>query len=186
MKRLMISLMLALGIGSVATSLSSHHGQILDWDQLNLTTQQGQQVESIRNNYRDEFQILRKFALDKLEKKQRMLDLRQKMIADIQQVLSPEQNEQANTMMIKQLEKRINKRLDLLALKLELSSEQQAKVQSLLTTNLVRDKDELYVGRHIKMNQRQYMFDRVDEYMPNILSSVQLEQWQALKNKQAS
>ena len=44
MKQLMIALMLSIGIGSVAMSLGGDHGQRLDWDQLNLSSNQIKRV----------------------------------------------------------------------------------------------------------------------------------------------
>jgi hypothetical protein len=183
MKRLMVAVMLSIGIGSVAMSLGENHGQQLDWQQLNLTEQQSQQVHTIRSTYHDDFQSLRKYDIDKSEKKHLMLVLRDKMIANMQQVLSAEQRQQASVMMVEQAEKRINKRLDRLAGKLALTSTQQLTMRTLVNTNLVAYQKEFLGGRAIGINNQQSMFDRVDQILPNILSSDQLQQWQKIKYK---
>ena len=64
MKRLLTMLMLAIGIGTVALSVTGKHGQGIDWQQLNLTAQQDSQVEVINKEYQDSFQLLRKQELD--------------------------------------------------------------------------------------------------------------------------
>ncbi|MFQ3170162.1 MAG: hypothetical protein ACI9DG_000173 [Oleispira sp.] len=183
MKRLMIALMLSIGIGSVAMSVGGDHGQRLDWDQLNLTDQQTQQVQTIRNTHRDDFQRLRQQEIDKLDKKRQMLSLRDTMLANIQQVLSAEQKQQAKAMMAEQTEKRINKRLDRLARNLALTSKQQHAMRSLVSTNLVQYPKAFWAENLSGTNNRQSMFDQVDELMPNILSSLQLVQWQKIKDK---
>jgi hypothetical protein len=183
MKRLMVAAMLSIGISSVVMSLGGNHGQQLDWQQLNLSAQQAQQVKTIRSSYRDDFQDLRKYNIGKSEKKHLMLVLRDKMIVNLQQVLSAEQREQAGAMMAEQAEKRINKRLDRLAGKLALTSKQQNAMRSLVNTNLVAYQKEFFGGSAIGINHQQSMFDQVDQIMPNILSSDQLQQWQKIKYK---
>lgn len=183
MKQLMIALMLAIGIGSVGMSLVGDHGQRLDWDQLNLSDQQAQQVKSIRRTYRDDFQRLRKHELDKSERQRQLLLLRDNMIAKMTQVLSADQRQQAGEMMIEQAEKRINKRLDRLADKLALTSQQQDAVRTLVSTNLVESPASLMAASSLEMHHRQSVFEQVDQFMPNILSSMQLAQWQKIKDK---
>ncbi len=181
MKSLMIVFMLSIGISSVVMSLSGDHGQQLDWDQLNLSTVQDQQIKLIRNTYRDDFQRLRKFEIAKPDKKQQMLNLRQKMIADMQQVLSTRQKQQASAMMIAQMEKRINKRLDRLADKLAMTTKQQNVIRLLVNANLDKYKDKTLLGSTTEIDQHQYMIEQVKQFMPDILSSDQLAQWQKIK-----
>jgi arginine utilization protein RocB len=183
MKRLMIALMLSIGIVSVAMSVGGDHGQRLDWDQLNLTEQQTQQVQTIRKTYRDDFQRLRQQEIDKLDKKRQLLSLRDIMVANIQQVLSAEQRQQARAMMAEQAEKRINKRLDRLARNLALTSKQQHAMRILVSANLVQNPKAFLAVNLSGINNRQSMFDQVDKFMPNILSSLQLKQWQKIKDK---
>jgi Spy/CpxP family protein refolding chaperone len=183
MTRLIISLMLTLGISSVAMALSGHHGNHLDWDQLNLTETQQKRIQTLRKDYREQFQSLRKQDTDKVEKKQKMLVLRNKMIAETQQVLTPEQRQEASSMMLEKMEKRISKRLSRLASKLALTSEQQASIQVLLSAKLAEIKDPLLAGSIPTFYDRQRMFDQLDKAMPSILSSDQLAQWQQIKQK---
>jgi hypothetical protein len=183
MKQLMIALMLAIGISSVAMSLFGNHGQRLDWDQLNLSDQQTQEVQAIRKTYRDEFQRLRKHDIDTLAKKNQLLELRDTMVASMSQVLSVEQRQQAGEMMIEQAEKRINKRLDRLADKLALTAQQQNAMRAVVSTNLVESPAAFLTSRISNIKQSQYVFDQVNEFMPNILSSRQLLKWQKIKGK---
>jgi hypothetical protein len=112
-----------------------------------------------------------------------MLELRKKMIAEMQQVLSSEQKQQASSMMVEQMEKRINKRLNRLTSKLALTSDQQASIQALLTAKLAEIKEQLLVGNIPGFHDRQQMFNQLDQVMPNMLSSDQLAQWQKIKDK---
>ena len=182
MKQLMIAFMLSIGISSVVMSFGDH-GQQLDWDQLNLSALQEQQVKAIRSTYRDDFQRLRKYEIDKSDKKNQMLKLRQKMVADLQALLSVDQQQQASAMMITQMEKRINKRLDRLADKLAMTTDQQETVRLLVSANLKEYQNEVLLGSTFEINQRQYMHEQVDQLMPNILSSDQLAQWQKIQDK---
>lgn len=129
MKQLMIALMLSIGIGSVAMSVGGEHGQRLDWDQLNLSDWQTLKVQTIRKTYREDFQRLRKYEIEALDKKRQMLILRDVMVAHVEQVLSAQQSAQANVMIVEQAEKRINKRLNLLAGKFDLTSKQQVTMR---------------------------------------------------------
>jgi hypothetical protein len=183
MKQLMIAMMLSIGIGSVAMSVGGEHGQRLDWDQLDLTDRQAVQVQAIRKSYREDFQRIRKYEIEVLDKKRQMLVLRDAMIANVEQVLSTQQRAQAGMMIVEQAEKRISQRLKLLAGKLDLTSKQQITVRSLVSTNLVDNpKRDLAVSMTL-INHSQYMIDQIDQFMPNILSSVQLVEWQKIKNK---
>lgn len=183
MKRVMIALMLAIGIGSVAMSLFGNHGQRLDWEQLNLSDQQAEEVQAIRKTYRDEFQRLRKYDINKVEKKNQLFALRDNMIASMTQVLSVEQRQQAGTMMIEQAEKHINKRLDRLADKLALTAQQQDAMRAVVSTNLVESPVAFLTRSISDTKHRQYVLDQVDQFMPNILSSRQLLEWQKIKDK---
>ena len=143
MKKLMIALMLSIGIGSVAMAMNGQHGQRLDWDKLNLTANQEEQVQTIRKTYRNEFQSLRKYGIEKAEMKQQMLVLRTNLITSIQNVLTDEQKQQASAQVIEQLEKRMIKRLHLLSGKLALTSDQKQSVEVVLASKLVALKGQL-------------------------------------------
>jgi Spy/CpxP family protein refolding chaperone len=107
MKQFMIAVMLSIGIGSVAMSVGGEHGQRFDWDQLDLTDRQAIQVQAILKTYREDFQRIRKYEIDALDKKRQMLVLRDAMVANVEQVLSAQQRVQANIMIVEQAEKRI-------------------------------------------------------------------------------
>jgi hypothetical protein len=183
MKQLMIAVMLSIGIGSVAMSVGGDHGQHLDWDQLDLTDRQVLEVQAIRKTYREDFQRIRKYEIEALDKKRQMLVLRDAMVAHVEQVLSAQQRAQAGIMIVEQAEKRINQRLNLLAGKLGLTSKQQVTMRSLMGTSLVQNPKRDAVGSLTLINNRQYMIDQIDQFMPNILSSGQLVEWQKIKNK---
>jgi hypothetical protein len=190
MKQLMIAVMLSIGIGSVAMSVGGEHGQRLDWDQLDFSDGQALQVQAIRKTYREDFQRIRKYEIEALDKKRQLLVLRDVMIANVEQVLSTQQKAQAGIMIVEQAEKRISQRLKLLAGKLDLTTKQQVTMRSLVSTNLVQNpKREVVVDltliKHSQymINHSQYMIDQIDQFMPNLLSSVQLVEWQKIKNK---
>jgi hypothetical protein len=183
MKQLMIAVMLSIGIGSVAMSVGGEHGQRLDWDQLNLTDQQALQVQAIRKTYQEDFQRVRKYEIEVLDKKRQMLVLRDVMVANVEQILSAPQRAQAGIMIVEQAERRISKRLNLLAGKLDLTSKQQVTMRSLVSTNLVHNPKRDLAGSMTLINHSQYMIDEIDRFMPNILSTAQLVEWQKIKNK---
>jgi hypothetical protein len=183
MKQLMIAVMLSIGIGSVAMSVGGEHGQRLDWDQLNLTDHQALQVQVIRKTYREDFQRVRKYEIEVLDKKRQMLVLRDVMVANVEQILSAQQKAQAGVMIVEQAERRISKRLNLLAGKLDLTSKQQVTMRSLVSTNLVQNPKRDLAESITLINHSQYMIDEIDRFMPNILSTAQLVEWQKIKNK---
>lgn len=183
MKRLMITLMLFIGISSVVMAVGGEHGQQVNWDELNLTTQQENEINSIRKEYRDQFQELRKHAIDKNQKKQEMLLLRQTMLAGFERILSEEQNQQMNKMMLDQQKKRVDKRLGYLAGKLALTPEQKQSIHSLVSNNLVDNTSEFLIDDLAKIKKKQQILKQMDQVMTDILSRQQLEKWQKIKGQ---
>lgn len=183
MKRLMITLMLFIGISSVVMAVSGEHGQQVNWDELNLTTQQANEINFIRKEYRDQFQELRKHAIDKNQKKQEMLLLRQTMLAGFERILSEEQNQQMNKMMLDQQKKRVDKRLGYLAGKLALTPEQKQSIHSLVSNNLADNASEFLIDDVAKIKKKQQILKQMDQVMTDILSRQQLEKWQKIKGQ---
>jgi hypothetical protein len=66
---------------------------------------------------------------------------------------------------------------------LDLTSKQQVTMRSLVSTNLVQNPTRDLAEGMTLINHRQYMIDQIDQFMPNLLSSVQLVEWQKIKNK---
>ena len=183
MKRLMITLMLFIGISSVVMAVGGEHGQQVNWDELNLTKQQANEINSIRKEYRDQFQELRKHAIDKNQKKQEMLLLRQTMLAGFERILSEKQNQKMNKMMLDQQKKRVDKRLGYLAGKLALTPQQKQSIHSLVSNNLADNKSEFLIDDLAKIKKKQQILKQMDQVMTDILSRQQLEKWQKIKGQ---
>lgn len=183
MKRLMITLMLFIGISSVVMAVGGEHGQQVNWDELNLTKQQANEINSIRKEYRDQFQELRKHAIDKNQKKQEMLLLRQTMLAGFERILSEKQNQKMNKMMLDQQKKRVDKRLGYLAGKLALTPQQKQSIHSLVSNNLADNTSEFLIDDLAKIKKKQQILKQMDQVMTDILSRQQLEKWQKIKGQ---
>lgn len=185
MKRLTIAIMLSIGISSVAIAMGGKHGQRFDWEELDLTDKQEEQIKVIKEGYREQFHSLRKSEGDTATKKQDMYQLRQDMIAEVRLVLTPEQQLEASTLIIEKMEKRIAKRMNRLHKKLDLTPEQKESLQQVLSVRLAEVKERLKAGDVPEFSDKQKMFQQLDQVMPTILSTEQLEQWQKVKEKRA-
>lgn len=185
MKRLTIAIMLSIGISSVAIAMGGKHGQRFDWEELDLTDKQEEQIKEIKEGYRKQFHSLRKSEGDTATKKQNMYQLRQDMIAEVRLVLTPEQQLEASTLIIEKMEKRIAKRMNRLHKKLDLTPEQKESLQQVLSVRLAEVKERLKAGDVPEFSDKQKMFQQLDQVMPTILSTEQLEQWQKVKEKRA-
>jgi len=183
MKNIIITLMLAIGITSVVMATQGQHGQIVDWEQLNLSENQQELVETIRDDYNDQFQSIRKYPFSKTEKQQQYRVLRQDMWVKLQTVLTEDQQFQASSLLIEKMEKRVHQRLDRLTSKLSLTPKQNAGLQQVLVDNLDPIKDQLMEWNFPNSDDRQQLFDQLDQMMPALLSSDQLAQWQLIKQK---
>lgn len=185
MKRITIVVMLSIGISSVALAMGGKHGQRFDWKELDLTDKQEEQIKVIKESYRDQFHSLRKSNGDTAAKSQGMYQLRQDMITEVRLILTPEQQLEASTLIIEKMEKRIAKRMKRLNKKLDLTPEQTESLQQVLTVRLAEVKEQLKSGNVPQFSNKQKMFQQLDQIMPTILSTEQLEQWQKLKEKRA-
>jgi len=183
MKQLLTMLMLAIGIGTVALSVTGKHGQGIDWQVLNLTAQQDTQVQIINKEYQDSFQALRKQELNAEDKEQGLLQLRKDMLVDMKNILTDEQKKIAIDMVANEMEGRINKRLDRVMNELILTSEQQIDLKKTLAVKFNQLQEQLLVRAIPDFNDRQQMFDQLDELLPEILTSEQSKLWQQIKFK---
>jgi hypothetical protein len=183
MKQLLTMLMLAIGIGTVALSVTGKHGQGIDWQLLNLTAQQDIQAQIINKEYQDNFQILRKQELDAEVKEQSLLQLRKEMLVGMKKILTDEQKKIAIDVIANEMEGRINKRLDWVVDDLILTSDQQENLKQALTEKFNELQGLLLVRAIPDFNDRQQMFDQLDEVLPGILSSEQSKLWQQIKFK---
>jgi len=175
--------MLAIGIGTVALSVTGKHGQGIDWQVLNLTAQQDTQVQIINKEYQDSFQALRKQELNAEDKEQGLLQLRKDMLVDMKNILTDEQKKIAIDMVANEMEGRINKRLDRVMNELILTSEQQIDLKKTLAVKFNQLQEQLLVRAIPDFNDRQQMFDQLDELLPEILTSEQSKLWQQIKFK---
>ena len=183
MKRLLTMLMLAIGIGTVALSVTGKHGQGMDWQLLNLTAQQDSQVQIINKEYLDSFQMLRKQELDAEIKEQQLLQLRKQMLVDMKKILTDEQKKIAVDVVASEMESRINKRLNRVMNELILTPDQQENLKQALSDKFDKLQEQSLVRAIPDFNDRQQMFDQLDEVLPEILSSEQSTLWQQIKFK---
>ena len=183
MKRILTILMLFIGIGSVTLTMAGKHGQGIDWQSLNLTKQQGIEVQKIRKSYRSRFQSLRNEDLSRERKKQQLLQLREQMVVQVRAILSDEQKVLASEAVAEEMESRINKRLARVMSELVLTSDQENSLKQILSAKINALQEPLLVLEIPDFNDRQQMFDQLDDVFPQLLSSEQLELWQQMKYK---
>jgi Spy/CpxP family protein refolding chaperone len=184
MKKTIAALVLGLGISSVAFAFGGgHHRGHFDWDELDLTDTQEDQVETIKDNYHDKFHALRKSEGAREDKRSEFFSLRQQMMIELKEVLTPEQQQEAQGLIFAKVEKRMNKRLDKLSWKLGLTDEQEANLKTRLEAKLVGIKARVEAGDIPKMADRESMLKEFDAQMQNMLSAEQLSEWNELKEK---
>jgi hypothetical protein len=175
--------MLAIGVGTVALSVTGKHGQSMDWQLLNLTAKQDSQVQVIHKEYQDSFLVLRKQELNAEIKEQQLLQLRQQMVVNMKKILTDEQKKIAVDVVASEMESRINKRLDRVMNDLILTSDQQDNLKQALSDKFDKLQELSLVLAIPDFNDRQQMFDQLDEVLPEILSSEQSKLWQQIKFK---
>lgn len=183
MKRVLTILMLFIGIGSVALTTAGKHGQGIDWQSLNLTEQQGALVQVIRKDYLERFQSLRNEDLSAENKEQQLVQLRQQMVLEVKEILSDEQQMLASEAVVDEMESRIDKRLARVMNELILTSDQEETLKKTLSEKFNALQEQFLVLEIPDFNDRQQMFDELDEVLPQLLSSEQLELWQQMKYK---
>jgi hypothetical protein len=183
MKRVLTILMLSIAISSVALTVAGKHGQGIDWQSLNLSEQQDAQVQVIRKDYLDRFQTLRNQQLDAELKEHQLLQLREQMVSEVKNILSDEQKLLASEAVVDEMESRINKRLTRVVAELILTSDQEESLKQTLSEKFNLLQKQLSVLKIPDFNDRQQMFDQLDEVFPQLLSSEQLELWQQMKYK---
>lgn len=118
MNKILVMAMLCLGLTASVMALFGPHGQKFDWQALELSQFQQQQIEQIELAYQAEFQRIRKFSGSNESRNEQLLNLRSEMITNIQNLLSVEQKQQASQMMADKLAQRESKRLQLQGRKL--------------------------------------------------------------------
>ncbi len=122
MNKFIVTAMLCMGLSSVGMALFGSHGQKFDWQALDLSQSQQQQIDQIQQNYQTEFQRIRKYQGSKVNRNEQLFTLKSEMIANIQSLLTAEQKQQASQMMLEKLERRESKRLQLQGHKVSISS----------------------------------------------------------------
>jgi len=183
MKKTFATMILGLSISSMAFAFGGQHKGHFDWDRLDLTESQEQQIEQIRENFHDQFRTLRKAEGERADKKQEFVELRQQMMADIKAILTPEQQQEARGLMLSKVEKRMNKRLKKLSWKLDLNDEQQSSLKEHVAVKMAAVKNRIEDGEVPLMKDRGTFFNELDDKMQQILTPEQLAEWQELKQQ---
>jgi len=184
MKKTIAALVLGLGISSVAFAFGGgHHRGHFDWDELDLTDAQEDQIETIKDGYHDKFHVLKKSEGAREDKRDDFISLRQQMMAEFKSVLTQDQQQEAQGLIFAKVEKRMNKRLDKLGWKLDLTDEQEAQLKTQLETKLLGIKARVEAGDIPSMADRKSMLKEFDAQMKNMLSAEQLREWNELKEK---
>lgn len=183
MKKILTTLMLSIAISAVALTMTDQHGQNIDWRSLELTQQQGTQIQVIRNDYVEQFQALRNQNLDAEIKKQELLQLREKMVVEVKSMLSNKQQLLAGEAIVNEMKSRIDKRLTRVVSELILTPDQIDTLKQTLSKKFNELQEQFLVLEIPDFNDRQQMFDQLDEVFPQLLSGEQLELWQQMKYK---
>lgn len=184
MKKTLMTMMLGLSISSMAFAFGGgHHRGHFDWDELDLTDSQEEQIDTIKDNFHAQFRDLRKADGERSEKRDDFVALRKQMMTDIQGVLTPEQQQEARALMVAKVEKRMTKRLKKLSWKLDLTDEQEETLKTQMQGKLAAAKARIEGGEMPTMKDRKTMMQDFDQQMQNILSQEQLAEWNELKEK---
>lgn len=183
MKKTIATMILGLSISSMAFAFGGQHRGHFDWDRLDLTESQEQQIDQIREDFHDQFRNLRKAEGERNGKKQEFMELRQQMMTDIKAILTPEQKQQARGLMLSKVEKRMNKRLKKLSWKLDLSDEQESSLKEHLSLKMAAVKSRVEQGEVPALKDRGTFLNELDDKMQQILKPEQLAEWQELKQR---
>jgi len=184
MKKTLATMILGLSVSSMALAFGGgHHRGHFDWDELDLTDAQEERIDDIKDSFHDKFRTLRKSEGDRQDKKQEFITLRQQMMADINDVLTPEQQKEARELMLAKVEKRLNKRMKKLSHKLDLTDEQEATVKTQLDKKLAAVKTKIDAGEKPSYEDRKGMMADMDQTMQSILTAEQLEEWNEMKER---
>lgn len=183
MKKLLIALMLTIGISSVTFAMMTKHGANFDWQQLGLSSEQEKVIGTLQDHYFERLQNLRIQELNTKDKKQQMVIFRNEMISEIKNVLTNEQKQQASEIVITEMKSRIDKRLSFLIEELALTTEQEGGLKYVLSLRFSELGERKLISEIPDFNDRQQMIDQLDEVLPKMLSTQQLDQWQNIKEK---
>ena len=105
------------------------------------------------------------------------------MIAEIKSVLTNEQKQRASDIVIVEMKSRMDKRLSFLLDELSLTKEQEARLKYTLSMRFSELGERELISEIPDFNDRQQMINQLDEILPQMLSTLQLEQWQGVKQK---
>lgn len=183
MKRILASLMLSIAVGIVALTMTDTYGQDINWQSLKLTEQQSSKIQTVRNVYVENFQALRNQDVDAKIKQQQLLQLREKMVVDVKSILTNKQQLLASEAIVDEMESRIEKRLSRVVSELVLTADQETLLKQALSKKFNDLHNSLLVFEIPDFNDRQQMFEQLDEVFPKLLSGEQLELWQQMKYK---
>lgn len=183
MKRILASLMLSIAVGIVALTMTDTYGQDINWQSLKLTEQQSSKIQTVRNEYVENFQALRNQDVDAKIKQQQLLQLREKMVVDVKSILTNKQQLLASEAIVDEMESRIEKRLSRVVSELVLTADQETLLKQALSKKFNDLHNSLLVFEIPDFNDRQQMFEQLDEVFPKLLSGEQLELWQQMKYK---
>lgn len=183
MKRILSSLMLSMAVAIVALTITDKYDQDIDWQLVKLTEQQNTKIQVIRNDYVENFQALRNQDLASEVKKQELVQLREQMVVEVKSMLTDKQQLLASEAIIDEMESRIDRRLTRVVRALILTPDQEASLKDALSKKFNDLQDQFLVLEIPDFNDRQQMFDQLEEVLPNLLSGEQLELWQQMKYK---
>lgn len=161
-----------------ALAFDGKHREI-DWDdELDLTDVQEERIDKIEDDYKNKFRELRKSEIPCSETRTKARELMQTMRTEIQQVLTAEQREQAQTLMRQHHNKMQKKHAKELARKLDLSTDQK---KTLL--NAVKAQQDNYQWP-LDQAQRDAARQQFQQTVQSVLTPEQQEKWTAMKEKQ--
>lgn len=184
MKKTVATLIVGLSISTAALAFGGgQHRNHFDWDELDLTDVQEEQIDDIKDNFHDKFSALRSADGSREDKREQFIELRKNMMADIKAVLTPEQKKEAQALVMAKAEKHMNKRLKKLSRKLDLTDEQKDSLKTHMQTKLASVQVQLESGTLPEKGNRKSLMKEFDQQMQNILSEEQLTKWNEMKEK---
>lgn len=184
MKKTIATLIVGLSISTAAFAFGGgQHRANFDWDELDLNDSQEDRIDDIKDSFHDKFKELKKAEGKRADKRDQFIELRKDMMADIKAVLTPEQQQEAQDLMLAKAERKMNKRLRKLSRKLDLTEEQKSSLKAHMQTQLAAVNPPLDGGQPPERDHRKKLTEEFDQKMQNILSNEQLVKWDAMKEK---
>jgi len=175
-----------------AMAMAGHHGYRMHHmlDDLDLTDQQEEQIEAIKDNYKEKYKELRRSNDSKGDKESKRSEFKESKQAMMQEMLAVLNDDQKAVLVeqrkekIDKMSKKMQKRLDK---KLDLNDDQKSQVADLFAKQADAHKNALSVDNLFDREKMKSDFDNhrkeLNELFAKILDSEQKEDWAKMEKR---